>query len=285
MKIAAMIPSPLPYNPRWTVKLLRHGIYNLKFKAISEVKARFVRPSKPSTENVGIAIAEPKAHQNIRSTASAADEVINNSDSLSDSQAPHFPPEPNTLYELLEEQLRTLWAVRDRSVSHKERWQFRGSWLVLWNAVQACPSNPCYDICEGPRADETALLLQLLKLGAVKASRYALRVSKMPATPYEGSKNRIRYDSVFSTFTSGGYVAPKPSTSQLWHSILEGVTDESRTTSVAEELLMCIWPGKNAAEVVDAIRDPSKTFVEADELRLQLRDLLFPASTALPVLR
>jgi hypothetical protein len=178
-----------------------------------------------------------------------------------------------------------MWASRDRNMSQKERWQFRGSWLALYNAVQACPSNPCYDVFEGPKVDETVLLLELLELSAMKVSIRGCRPRKMPIVPYEGIKNPLRIDSVWSTDSSIECPIPKSSTTQLWHSILEAVTDESRITPVAEELLMRIWPEKNTAEILDDIGDPSKVFREDDELRLRLRDLLFPSYTTLSASR
>jgi hypothetical protein len=147
--------------------------------------------------------------------------------------------------------------------------------------VQACPPNPCYDVFEGPKVDETALLLELLKLSVMKAPRRGCWLSKMPVAPYEGIKNPLRIDSVWSTDSSIECPMPKPSTTQLWHGILEVVTNESRIVPVAEELLMLIWPEKNTAEILDDIGDPSKVFREDDELRLRLRDLLFPIYTTL----
>jgi hypothetical protein len=187
----------------------------------------------------------------------------------------------NTFYDLLESRLRTMWASRDRDVSPKGRWQFRGSWLVLWTALQACPSNPSYDIIEGHKADETPLLLELLKLDPTTTSRTAYRVSKAPATPYEGFRMHVRYDSAFSDGRSGAYKAAKPTHSELWHSILMGASDTSRATSVAERLLECVWPGENSSDILDTIGDPSKQFSGKDELRLQLRSLLFPSYTSI----
>ena len=164
-------------------------------------------------------------------------------------------------------------------MSEKERWEFRGSWLVLWNAVQTCPSNPSFDIFDGLKKDETALLLQLIELCAAKASKNAQRVSKMPATPYVGKRDHVRFDSIFSKAPSSADAAPMPTTSQLWHSILEGVTDDTKTNGVAGALLGLIWPEENAVEILDAIGNPAKVFRGDDELRLHLRDLLSPAYT------
>jgi hypothetical protein len=179
---------------------------------------------------------------------------------------------PSTLYELLEGHLRAMWASRDCHVSHKDRWQFRGSWLVLYMAVQSCPSNTCYDIFEGPKADESALLHELSVVVDSKASR---RVSKMPAVPFEGEADHIRYDSAISNGAS------RPTLLHLWRGIMEGATDASKITVAAEELLSYVCPGENAAEILDMIGDPSKQFRKDDELRVRLRDALFPFYTTL----
>jgi hypothetical protein len=180
--------------------------------------------------------------------------------------------QPHTLYELLEDHLWAVWASRDCDVSHKDRWQFRGSWLVLWMALQTCPSNACYNVFKGPNVDETELLLEL---DGVKESKASQRVSKMPAAPFEGVRDHVRYDSAIS----GG--ASRPTLSQLWRGIMEGAIDASRMTLAAEELLSCVWPGENTAEILDIIGDPSKQFRNDDELRDRLRDVLFPSYTML----
>jgi hypothetical protein len=169
-----------------------------------------------------------------------------------------------------------MWASRDHNVSHKDRWQFRGSWLVLWTALQACPSNASYDVFDGPKTDEKVLLLEMLKHGATTTSSTPLRVSRMPAMPYEGVKPHVRFDSAFGNGTSGAGTTTKPTPAQLWYGILQGAMDASKVTSVAEELLESVWPGEVVAEVLDTIGNPAKHFGADDELRLRLRDLLFP---------
>lgn len=178
-----------------------------------------------------------------------------------------------------------MWVSRDRDASLQDYWRFRCSWLVLWNAVQACPSNACYDVFEGPKADETALLLDLLDQSAKAASSKSHRISSMPAVPYQGDKHHVRIDSVFSSASSAECTMPKPTTSQLWHGILETATDATRITHMAEEPLTSIWPEKNAAEILDNIGNPSKVFCDDNELRHHLRDLLFPSYTTLSAVR
>ncbi|KAH4066875.1 hypothetical protein HBH50_144240 [Parastagonospora nodorum] len=284
-----MMRSALPYNFRWTAKLLRRDIHNFKAKAISKIKTHLTRLSKSAAEAIDISMVssvarasiDPEDPPSIKSTASTTADVVGTSNILPLSSVSTSAQHPNTLHELLESQLNTLWSLRDHNMSEKERWQFRGSWLVLWNAIQACSSNPGYDIFDGLKKDETALLLQLIELCAAKASKNAQRVSRMPATPYMAKRDHVRFDSVFSKAASSGGGAPMPTTSQLWHSILEGATDDTKTDGVAEALLAFIWPEQNPVEILDAIGDPAKVFRGGDELRLRLRDLLFPSYTTI----
>ncbi|KAF1914176.1 hypothetical protein BDU57DRAFT_540155 [Ampelomyces quisqualis] len=264
-----MISLPLPYDPRWTSKLLRRDICDLGTKFASKIKARF-SPSPPKTATISV-----REHVDVVSV-----EALNPLD-IEISQLAARSEHTSTLYDLLEGRLKAVWASRDRDVSHKERWQFRGSWLVLWTALQACPSNASYDIFESPKADETALLLELLKLTTATTPNIAHRVSKMPAAPFQGSRTHVRYDSAFSNGSSGAYEVPKPTHSELWHGILMGASDASQLISVAEWLLSCVWPGENPHQILDAIGDPSKHFLGNDELRVQLRDLLSPSHSSI----
>lgn len=184
-----------------------------------------------------------------------------------------------TLYELLEGHLKTTWAARDRDVSHKERWQFRGGWLVLCMALQACPSNPSYDIFEGPEANETSILRDLDSVTAAKTSPTLHRVSKMPAVPFHGNADHVRYDSVIDAPEE--YDNSNLTQSQLWHVILEGATDLSKTASAAKELVSKVWRASEPDMVLDLIGDPAKSFTSDDKLRTGIRDLLFPSYTAL----
>jgi hypothetical protein len=58
-----MSPSFLPYDPRWTAKLLRRDVRNLKAKAFTKMKSRFARSSKPSPSDAHVDIAEPEGPQ------------------------------------------------------------------------------------------------------------------------------------------------------------------------------------------------------------------------------
>jgi hypothetical protein len=146
----------------------------------------------------------------------------------------------------------------------------------LWKALQACPSNDSYDVFNGPKTDEKVLLLEMLEHGATTTSSTPLRASRMPVMPYAGVRPHVRYDSAFGNGTSGADTATKLTPAQLWHAILQGAMDSSRLTLVAEELLAFIWHEEDVAEVLDTIGNPAKHFGADDELRLRLRNLLFP---------
>jgi hypothetical protein len=84
--------------------------------------------------------------------------------------APQDSPEasseecPGTLYELLESRLWATYASLDRNASHEDRWRFGGSWLLLYKAIQTCPSNDSYNILrDGTQdANENMMLLGML---------------------------------------------------------------------------------------------------------------------------
>ena len=78
-----MIPAPIPYDPRWTAKLLRRDVRNLKDKAVTKLKARFTPASKKTSiasENPSESIkVEPVAPQSIKSAPIAIQNEVNNS--------------------------------------------------------------------------------------------------------------------------------------------------------------------------------------------------------------
>ena len=162
-----------------------------------------------------------------------------------------------------------MWASRDLNQSHQDRWLFRGAWKVLWAALQACPSNDSYDVFRGAQPDDT--FLKVLVHGGPSASSLAYQVSLMPLAPYE----RERIDSVV-----GPRAPSRATTSFLWYGILEGATDASKLQSVAETLLKAVWPDKDAGALLVQIGHP-RPFTDEEELRLRLRDLLFPGYNTL----
>lgn len=279
-----MVPAPVPYDLRWTAKLLRRDVRTLKKKAITKLKASFPptssKPSATFRSTTNSVKVKPIIPQCVQSTPLVPQNEVRNSRAPHAASSDIFVKHAETLYELLEGHLKTTWASRDRDVCHKNHWLFRGAWLVLWMALQACPSNTSYDIFEDPKADETALLLDLARITAAKTFSTTHRISKMPAAPFEGSNVHFRYDSVWDSDVSGAFNASKPTYSQLWHSILDGATDVTKTASAAKELLSCVWEGVNVDEILDAIGDPAKQFERDDDLRSEIRDLLIPSYAA-----
>jgi hypothetical protein len=168
-------------------------------------------------------------------------------------------------------------------MSHQERFHFRGSWLVLWMALQACPSNDAFDVFRCAKLNDSARVLELLQKydSAATTSSMPQKVSKMPAAPYEGTNNHARIDSAISNGFGAAPGASPPTTSELWYDILEGASDASKTALIAERLLVCVWPDKDAFEILHTIGHPGKKFDSEDDLRLRLRDLLFPGYNGL----
>ncbi|KAF1851576.1 uncharacterized protein K460DRAFT_401590 [Cucurbitaria berberidis CBS 394.84] len=309
-----MVSSPLPYDVRWTSKLIRRDIKDLKSKCVAKFKNMFTKaakasiPSHPQDEKFEAAAGECESFERVaeRSIPETASTEFPRSDStnLRSSTATTAPtelteePETNsqkgftTLYELLETKLKELYTSRERDLPDEERWKFRGSCLLLHMAIQACPSNDSYNIFrEGKSApDESKMLLELLQLGTAKACNIpGNKVSEMPAEPYtKRNSEHARYDSAFSTVSLGSLQPPNltkpskaPPPSQIWHTILQASTGHTKITSVAEDILTYVWPEKNAADILDQIGHPEKQFHEDSELRLQFRRILFPEYDAL----
>jgi hypothetical protein len=182
---------------------------------------------------------------------------------------------PVTLYEFLEDSLKAVYTTRNRNMSDRHRWLFRGSWMILWSALQACPSNACYDILGGPT--ESMTLLDLLEHKFAPTSSPPLPVSRMPVALYEGGTGRVRIDSAVAADPSHKFAASKLAALDLWYGILEAATDASKVISMAESLLVHACPEMNAVKAIETIGNPSKQFHGDDELRLRFRDLLFPS--------
>ncbi|CAO2657942.1 Nn.00g072020.m01.CDS01 [Neocucurbitaria sp. VM-36] len=303
-----MISSPLPYNVKWTVRLIRRDVKDLKSKYAAKLKNKFTKAAKESVpicpqDEFDTIIVEPDnpKHNAELSTPETASTRFPTSEftDLRSNTAITVPTEYTedpevegqtgftTLYELLETKLKELYASRDRDMSEEERWKFRGSWLLLHMAIQACPSNDSYNIFRenASALDESKMLLELLHLGTVNASRVPRdKVSQMPTEPYtKHGTDHARYDSAFSTVSFGTSQPQRttkpsivPSHSQIWHAIFEASTNHSKVTSVAEDILAYVWPEKNAADILDHIGHPGKQFCEDAELRQKFREVLFP---------
>ncbi|KAF2033171.1 hypothetical protein EK21DRAFT_109305 [Setomelanomma holmii] len=267
------------YSLRWAASLLRRDVYDIATKVKVKVKnhlssAKGASTSGPLLSEQAVHIIEqPVETRNIETVTATADSA----------------QVPSTLYKALEGRLRALYVARDLDVSHQERFRFRGSWLVLWTALQACPSNEAFDIFRFVKLDESARVAALLHRhdSAAQTSSPPYEVSKMPAVPYQGAHDRVRNDSAISNVFVAAPGPSEPTTSQLWYGVLEGASDVSKTALIAQRLLLCVWPDKDAVEILDTIGHPGKKFEQKDELRLRFRNLLFPGYntlTALPQL-
>jgi hypothetical protein len=81
-----MLSSALPYNPRWTAKLIRRDVHNIKAKAITKIKARFSHTSSKTTasspEQVDVVVVEPEGPRSIETSASATGSAVSTFSSL-----------------------------------------------------------------------------------------------------------------------------------------------------------------------------------------------------------
>lgn len=286
----------LSYDISWTAKLLRRDIHSLRVKYGAKSDSRstdvkigesiLLRPQRElqrTTENAeryenGSAFPAQLSGCNIVPGPPRDRTVERNTHSSTESET-----RISTLYELLDSKLKESYASRDRDMAPELRWKFRGSFLLLYLAIQACSSNDSYDIIrdnKGP-INEEKMLLEVLQQYTSKGCKPVYKVSKMPTEPYsKRSTDHLRYDSMFSNdfkpIASTG--DPCPSPPQVWFSILEAANDAMKTFCVAKELLNYVWPGKKAAFVLEQVGNPHMKFSDADaaELRIKFRELLFP---------
>jgi hypothetical protein len=264
MLMCPQIRSPMGF--KWTASLLHRDVKALKSKYTTKITSALSRKHAKASRS-------PHQHTAERSTIDSAvvsvqvDEVPNQQlgdtpDTAASSTTTSVcdtEEVPSTRYEVLDTKLKALYASRDRDVSHAERWRFRGSWLVLYMAIQACPSNDCYKVFRGE-----------------ESSSSSQPISPMPAAIYsQPSQDGVRYDSAFSTV-----LAPK-STEQLWLAVIEGAGDPANLMAAVEELMQSVWPEGNAKVILERVGDPAKTFERDAELMARLRELLFPGYEAL----
>ncbi|KAK1908037.1 hypothetical protein P3342_013357 [Pyrenophora teres f. teres] len=287
----AMRSYPPSYDVQWTMTLLRRDIRNLRTKFTTRLKHKFASsravtdsPMHQEVESKAT-VAIPGGHQycnGVRETASKSSvstQPMQNSHVVAKVRARKGS---NTLYELLENKLKASYAARDRDVSNQARWRFRGSWLILHMAVQACPSNDSYNIFRGGEGppDESSMLLELLQRSIGPSQSTTAKVSMVPAGPYtEQNSSHTRYDSMFRA--AGTSSTPSPA--QIWLAILQATNDSTKMEGLAEELLGYVYPGQNATDMLDQIGNPNKKFCDDDdaELRAKFRLLLYPEYEAL----
>ncbi|KAL1795387.1 hypothetical protein ACET3X_007203 [Alternaria dauci] len=266
--------SLAPYDIRWTAKLLHRDVRVLQTKLTTKLKRKF----KPSDAARCISVPEslqntdqPPHHFSEGTVYSSSPEDVSGHDSETSSEKCH-----DTLYELLESRLRATYASRNRDVSHEDRWRFRGSWLLLYKAIQTCPSNDSYDVlCPCAHdADEQKLMLEMMRLRTNWNRSPPYVISKMPAAPYtQDARDHSRYDSLVSNTTA---LTPTPPPAQIWLSILEATNDAEKIAPMAAEISRHVMSEKESVGIIEQIGDPSKKFSDADdtELRAQLRWLL-----------
>ncbi|KAF1835282.1 hypothetical protein BDW02DRAFT_597412 [Decorospora gaudefroyi] len=289
--IVVMLPPRLPYDIPWTAKLLRRDIRHLQTKYTTKLKFKLKAPrtashsdNDPKTEGSG-GLQLGGASLSSPSERTACSTPPSSPDTAHDGMET-----PTTLYALLERNLKATYAARDHNVSHRDRWRFRGSWLLLNMAIQACPSNDSYIIFRdgGAPPNEGKTLLEML--GQSTSGIRKQKVSKMPAELFskvDGDRDERRNDSMFSDNDAGPAVAasstkaahpPPPPPAHIWLAILDATSDAIKMLSVAEEMLGYVWPEWEATDVIERIGNPQKCFsdADADQLRGRFRTLLFP---------
>jgi hypothetical protein len=245
--------SPLPYNISRASELLRRDVRGLQAKYAARIKSKFAdlrasRSTSPHDQAVQEdPIAEAGGPQCVDVEISSGSEVESEKGF-------------NTLYDLLESSLWAMWTSRDFNMSLDARFKFRGNWLVLFMAIQACPCNDRYKIFMAAQDDKKMVLWLLHMLSR------------------EGNVNDNRLDSMFSDMD----MPPSPSPAQMWLAILKA-KDAASCIAVAEDLLGFVWPEKNASATLNVIGNHQTKLSEADdaELRAKLRKLLFPEYEAL----
>ncbi|KAG9383011.1 hypothetical protein A1F94_006932 [Pyrenophora tritici-repentis] len=285
-----MVSPPPQCTVPWTMTLLRRDIRNLRTKSTAKLKNTFafsrtatdasMHPEVESDSTTAI----PGGRQDCSEVTETASEGSVSTKPVQDS---HSVAEVgakkggNALYELLQNKLKASYASRVLKASHEARWSFRGSWLLLYMATQACPSNDSYNIFRGDQGppDESQMLLDLLQQSIEPTQSTTAKVSMMPADPYTEDNNiHTRYDSMFS---DAGKSIPSPV--QIWLTILQAANDSTKIEGLAEELLGYVYPGKNATDILDQIGNPSRKLNDDDDalLRARLQMLLYPGYEAL----
>ncbi|KAI4920833.1 hypothetical protein J4E85_008948 [Alternaria conjuncta] len=277
-----MMRSFLPYDVRWTAKLLRRDVRNFRAKYTTRSKHQGApvdaatsssAHQQACTKNVS-QLPQGVQCSNLSSHHAGQDSVYSKPPQNSPG-TPQISREncPGTLYDLLESRLRATYDSRDRDMSHEDRWRFRGSWLVLHKAIQGCRPDESDDASSiGTNgSSESTMLLDMLN----QSTRLPTpKVSKIPAASYtrHGSEND-RYDSMFGDVPTPT-VTPSPT--QLWLFILEATDDTQKIAPMAEQLLGYISQEKKAFDIIEQVGNPHKKFSDADDaqLRLQLRELL-----------
>jgi hypothetical protein len=299
---------PTPYNVRWTAKLIRRDLKGIAAKCTSKVRGLFKRtPVDTSDLSSHVTQADTDAVTDGESVFYDAFETLDRSSLIgpdTDGNDSIVPTEGRDnisevfviQYQFLTAIHKDLFASLKRDLLCKERWLFRGSWLLLHQAIQYCASNPIYEIWKDSTSEvEDAAALEPVPRKYAQAlncsqliyfEEHTLplstncrpsRVSQMPAMVYAQRGNvHNRHDSIFSTFSTRP--ASPISQEELWYVIQAGASDRTKTALAAEYLLNHVWNEKDALAMLDVMGDPAKKLSGEDEteLRKRLGQALFP---------
>jgi hypothetical protein len=315
---------PTPYDMRWTSKIICRDLKGLTARFTNKVRSLLSSTSgvpdhtvrteykdtsayvPPQKDEVGIeppigagAIPDTTYPCAVPSSLSC---TVSDSNSTLPTEVSHASLEgPVTLYSLLSQKLKDLYASRERDLPHMERWIFRSAWLVLHVTTQYCASNRTLDVLNpgSSHSNETALLLEVLGrcicssscqllIGIEEYSTSCLvepstsRVSRMPTMPStKGDVTSKRHDSVHDTILMKHL--PNSTLALFWYTIFVGATDRTKTVQAAESLLGHVWPEKDASALFELAGNPARRLPEDDntELRKRLGLLLYPDYNAL----
>jgi hypothetical protein len=312
---------PTPYNVRWTAKLIRRDLKGIATRCTSKVRGLFKRtPVDTSDLSSFVNQADEDPITDSESVFYSARFTQSDTDAVTDGESVFYDAfetidRPSLVgpdaegndsiiptqgrddisevfvnqYEVLTATHKDLFASRERDLPCKERWRFRGSWLLLHQAIQFCASNPIFEIWkDSPSEVEVAAALepiprkfaQTLKrsqliysedhtLSSPTTSRPS-RISRMPAMVYAQRGNvHNRHDSIFSTISARP--ASPISQAELWYIVEAGVLDRAKTALAAECLLSHVWNEKDALAMLDVMGDPAKHLSEEEETELRKR--------------
>lgn len=169
---------PTPYNVRWTAKLIRRDIKIIAARYTSKVRDLFKRTSVDTSDlnyhvtqaDIDTVTAGESVLYNSRVTQADTDQATDRESVFYKASESLNRPSPDgpdtdgndlitptegpastskvftTPYQFLTASHKELFASRERGLLCKERWLFRGSWLLLHQAIQYHDSNPIYEI-------------------------------------------------------------------------------------------------------------------------------------------
>ncbi|RAR06250.1 MFS general substrate transporter [Stemphylium lycopersici] len=231
-----MVSSQLPYNVQWTAKLIRRDIRDLRSKCTAKLKRKNksikVEPDLPLHPEISNKhVAEWRGGAQCTDTPSLS---LHESSVYSPSQeeTPTIPGigcgnHDDTLYTRLESNLKTIYATRNCDMTHQARWRFRGSWLLLYKAIQACPSNDSFGISEdsGRPPNESRMLLEMLQRSSKRRETTTSSISEMAVEPNARRIKHVRSDSMFTDAATPPSPLPP---AEIWLHILEATNDAAK---------------------------------------------------------